>query len=106
MGQGSGDDFQEDMGCRVPVIVHIEFDHHTVDATDNGLVILVEGELYIGFPELDLYLTTRRAGVQEPGIDFYRELACGGCDPDLVDEGGIAPGKEAVLRGSVGIVPA
>ena len=86
----------------VAVVVHVGFEHDAIDATDDALVILMEGELDVGFAELGLLPTGRRAGVEEAGVDFDGELSGGGGDLDLIDEGDIAPGEEAVLCGGVG----
>ena len=58
---------QQGVSQRVSVVVHIGLEDAAVDAVDGGLVIFVEGELDIGFAELDLLPASRGSRMQEPG---------------------------------------
>ena len=44
--------------------------------------------------------------MEESGVEFDGEDSGVGGDLDLIDEAGVAPGKEAILRGGVGGIPA
>jgi len=99
-------DFREDVGGRIAVVVDVRFDHDTVDATDDVLVVLMKGELNIGLAKLNLLPACSSARMKEAGGILDRELSCCCADLYLIDEASIAPGEEAILCGCVGCVPA
>ena len=95
MGEGVGNDFEDGVGARIAIVVDVGFDHDAVDAVDDGVVVFVEGELDVGFAELNLLPTGGGAGVKDDRGHFHGELTRGRGYLYLVDERDVAPARRS-----------
>ncbi len=56
------------MSGKILVVVDVGLDHHAVDSADRHRVVLMEGELDVGFAELNLLPTGGGAWMEEPWV--------------------------------------
>ena len=90
--------FKERVRTQVFVVVDVRLDPDALLSVDGLLVVFVECELNVGFAELHLFEAAGCACMEECGADFWSECSLGGGAADLLDEGGVGPREEAILR--------
>src|SRR5262249_30541521 len=77
-------------------VIDVGLHHDAVCPGDLLLVALMKCELYVGFPELQLFEAAGGAAMERARARFAAELTLSLCHFHLLQQFWIAPGKKAI----------